>query len=860
MSNELQHGNASMSSRLRLTLVIALGLSAACGGGENPTSPDPGPDPDPSAASVSVSPSSDSVTALGDTTRFSAVVRDQNGDALPDVAVAWSSSDASVVSVGDDGEAVARANGTAEIVASAEGLADTAAITVAQEADQVSVSPAVDTVTAGDSLQLSAAAVDANGNAIAGAGFAWTTSDSAVATVDSTGKVRARADGSVEITAELDGVAGMASLAVEPAGSPPPPGPDGPPTVDAVSPSPLPEGGTATLSGSNFAGTAAGNAVRVDGVEATVVSATATTLEIDVPAFDCLPARDVAVEVETAQGTGSGAFPLDPDEAAVSLAAGQATRVGNPGDFCLQFGATGATERYLVGVQSASDAASSLTPVQITAEAAGGGGAALAAPLALSDRPRGAAGGGGTTLEIPGRLRAHRRAEMRLRREERSLWERGGLRPATSSPGPVVSRISVPPSTAAGDTVTVSVPDITSGALCTSFTEIGAEVKAVGTRGIVVADTANPPGFSDADYQDLSDRIDQDIMSTLESYFGTPTDIDGNGHVVAVFTEELNRTSPNTLGFVSSTDLSDPSSCASSNEGEYFYGKVPDPTGVHGSPYSVAEALDDAPFVMAHELTHVIQQTRRLLSGKPHIGSVTAEAQATLGQEVVGHAVTGRQPGQNYGAAVAANSDGSDEIDWYVSGFSDLAVYFGFESPTTSVADAPEECGWWRPDPAPCIGRSLWYGVGWSFLRWVTDQFGPSYPGGRTGLHRDLVDGSDDGLVTLEALVGEPLESLLADWAASLYVDDRISGVDPRLEITSWDLFDIVTNAFPGTARLAPLEQGFTDWTAAGEIRASSSAYVAVEDAGRPATAVRVRTGTGGILPADMQLWVVRLQ
>jgi hypothetical protein len=67
--------------------------------------------------------------------------------------------------------------------------------------------------------------------------------------------------------------------------------------LDAVSPDTLVEGGSATLTGSGFSTTLAGNKVYVDGLQAVVTSATASSIDITVPAFDCRPTRDAPVRV-----------------------------------------------------------------------------------------------------------------------------------------------------------------------------------------------------------------------------------------------------------------------------------------------------------------------------------------------------------------------------------------------------------------------------------------------------------------------------------------------------------------------------------------------------------------------------------
>jgi len=237
-----------------------------------------------------------------------------------------------------------------------------------------------------------------------------------------------------------------------------------------------------------------------------------------------------------------------------------------------------------------------------------------------------------------------------------------------------------------------------------------------------------------------------------------------------------------------------------------------------------------------------------------------AEGQAVLGQEVVGHAATGRTPHQNYGYDVAFNTSGTDEFSWYADGVADLFYYFGFDpSSSAAVSGAPEQCGWWRRQPSPCVSRSLWYGIGWSFLRWVSDRFGPAYPGGEQGLQQALIADTAAGPQMAADVVGVSLDTLMAEWSAALYVDDRISNPDPSLTFTSWNLYDFEQNTV-SAAHLRPLEAPFSDWQASGDVRSSSTGYVAVDGTSHPATAVKARDASGNDLPAYMQVWIVRLR
>ena len=81
-------------------------------------------------------------------------------------AVSWASSAAAVATVSATGLVTAVANGTATITATAGSASGTATVTVAQELSAVTVSPAADTLVAGDTLRLSAEAADANGHLI----------------------------------------------------------------------------------------------------------------------------------------------------------------------------------------------------------------------------------------------------------------------------------------------------------------------------------------------------------------------------------------------------------------------------------------------------------------------------------------------------------------------------------------------------------------------------------------------------------------------------------------------------------------------------------------------------------------------
>ncbi len=168
----------------------------------------------PAPATINVSPDTVALAALGDTVRLSAAVLDQLGRVIGDAAVSWSSADESVATVDSAGLVVAAGEGTTGVTATSGEASGVAAVSVMQAVSTVSVFPAADTLVAGDTLRLSAEALDANGRAVSGAAFSWSSSEPAVATVDGVGLVTAASPGEAAITATSGGASGHMELLV----------------------------------------------------------------------------------------------------------------------------------------------------------------------------------------------------------------------------------------------------------------------------------------------------------------------------------------------------------------------------------------------------------------------------------------------------------------------------------------------------------------------------------------------------------------------------------------------------------------------------------------------------------------------
>ncbi len=168
----------------------------------------------PVPTTIVVTPDAAPLTAIGQTVALVAEVRDQLDRVLPGAEVSWSSGDTTVVTVDSTGVATAAGPGSTMVTAASGEVAGSATVTVMQEAASAIVTPALATLAVGDTLRLTAIALDANGHRVAGAEFEWTSSDPSIARVDDSGLVRGVDPGSATVTATSGGEAAMAEITV----------------------------------------------------------------------------------------------------------------------------------------------------------------------------------------------------------------------------------------------------------------------------------------------------------------------------------------------------------------------------------------------------------------------------------------------------------------------------------------------------------------------------------------------------------------------------------------------------------------------------------------------------------------------
>jgi uncharacterized protein YjdB len=151
----------------------------------------------------------------GQTTQATATLFDAMGNLLTNRTISWSSLDPSIATVSASGVVTAIAPGAVIIRATSEGKTGDATLTVGVPAvATVTTTLAASTLAPGQTTTATAVLKDAYGNTISGKSVSWSSLNTGVATVSTSGVVTAIAAGSATIRATAETKTGDATLTV----------------------------------------------------------------------------------------------------------------------------------------------------------------------------------------------------------------------------------------------------------------------------------------------------------------------------------------------------------------------------------------------------------------------------------------------------------------------------------------------------------------------------------------------------------------------------------------------------------------------------------------------------------------------
>jgi hypothetical protein len=558
----------------------------------------------------------------------------------------------------------------------------------------------------------------------------------------------------------------------------------------------------------------------------------------------------------------------------VSLGAGQAAAYTSADCIVLPSGSVG--DRYRVVVLRPAEAGAEADTVRATLKVVGLGVSAAPEPAptpvaaALPDIP-------GLSPEAMRRAihvaEATERFHVQIRERERLLL--ASARPGTLKLAPSVERATP---LAAGPAQAASPAKIT-----LDITTSGCSTSDAAKRtALLIHEDDNLAVYQDstqnatkpvtaAQAAKLTDYYARNGKSMIESYFGKPSDVDGNGKVVLFASPVVTG---DVAAFVWSGDFFTKSSCAASNERELIYFNTDLIQALDASSPSY-QALE----TVAHEMKHVVSLYHRIAASL-RLGS--AQYHPTWVEEGTAEIAGEMSSRIAWAAAGGPAVNGEITRQSFVSTGSITADNYG-------VAIKLARTAWYlssQPNglvitPIGAQEGSSVYGSGWLFHRWLGDAFGAAAaaPQRDASFFRALNDSmTAQGTAGIAAQTGRSFLSLLDEFTKTVSLH-KTAAVQPSLNFTTYD-FTTAAEIFctPNPLGIFPWPVTTTgtkgDCNATPRVNESSnpSASFRTADYSGPIgpTGMRIHdfvsngTGTGAQIQLDMtgsaKLWVVRLR
>ncbi len=317
---------------------------------------------------------------------------------------------------------------------------------------------------------------------------------------------------------------------------------------------------------------------------------------------------------------------------------------------------------------------------------------------------------------------------------------------------------------------------------CGSVVAIQATVRYVGPVGAIYLDNEMPAGaqvLTQEDIDQLGTLFDDYLHPIDTTAFGATSDIDGDGHVAIVITDQVNALTPDctdgrVVGYFFGGDLL--SSYPGSNKREVFYAFAPAPGSGTCPTVTRAGALRALPPVLIHEMQHMISFNQHVLrrGGSDEVVWLN-EALSHFAEELGGRLVPD---------ARCPNS-ASCYSQFLTGNVTDAYLYL--EDPEATHLVAP------TTDGPSLAGR----GAGWLFLRWLADHYSADTLKG-TQLTRALLGSATVGSASISNATGQPFATLVGEWEMANWTDN-LPGFPQtgRLRYRTWNLRSTFAANYP---------------------------------------------------------------
>jgi hypothetical protein len=493
-------------------------------------------------------------------------------------------------------------------------------------------------------------------------------------------------------------------------------------------------------------------------------------------------------------GGSDGTAPKAPPSDISTMSVGE-VRVLNPSDIPngIDLPSGSSARDYVIIVGNTNPTIDAVATFLVKADRSAGGSSDLSASAELSSALQRAS----QTINVTTPLQQAFETKVRAF-ERQNLLLRSKSAPVGATRLSLGRSVQAATAPAVGDVLNLDVPDGSSNNLCINYFQ---------TQAVVASVTLL---FPQTVLDSITQEFDNNTFVTDSSYFGNPTDIDGNGRVILLFTGEVNKLTPanSTGAFVGGYFFAGDyfpktgavnQSCAESNNAEIMYLLSPDPTGKYGNVRSASSVRQGTRGTIPHELEHLINAGNRYFNpaATAFEDNWLDESLAHIAEEAVGRVSRGFGDLQTLtlqDMLPAGNQAARDDFNaFFFQNFARLAYWMA------------------RPDTSSGISSNSdanlsSSGADWAIGRYAADNYSN---GDVRAFTRRLAAGPDNGIKNFTTVSGASLDTLMAGWLVSMYADHLgIAGLDPKYQYRSYNFRDImppVAQSVLGTGSVYPL-------------------------------------------------------